>query len=165
LKISDGVGGELKICGSDPTFITPKRASRNARDLYITLQTSGGGFDRLYKGFKCDLTCVPPDLKVEDLPDDGVEAKEDSTCGESLNAKGSHINSLITPCSGPPFSLSSLSVVCGIMNNKEHRIVGGEDAKRDEFEFIGALVTAGTRKPFCGKVPSSIFSPQGTYPT
>jgi hypothetical protein len=46
---------------------------------------------------------------------------------------------------------SYLDAVCGVMgNNKEHRIVGGQDAKRDEFEFIGALVKKGTRKPVCG---------------
>ncbi|ODM96894.1 Transmembrane protease serine 6 [Orchesella cincta] len=38
---------------------------------------------------------------------------------------------------------------CGRKPNID-RIVGGEEAKKGEFPWIAALVTAGTRKPFCG---------------
>ncbi|CAL8137161.1 unnamed protein product [Orchesella dallaii] len=41
------------------------------------------------------------------------------------------------------------SCTCGRKPNSD-RIVGGEEAKKGEFPWMAALVTAGTRKPFCG---------------
>ena len=39
--------------------------------------------------------------------------------------------------------------MCGLQN-KDDRIVGGEDAKLGEFPWQVAIVTPGTRQPMCG---------------
>ncbi len=41
-------------------------------------------------------------------------------------------------------------IVCGLQNHDD-RIVGGEDAKKFEFPWLGAVVDKGTRSPTCGK--------------
>jgi len=46
--------------------------------------------------------------------------------------------------------------VCGLQN-KDDRIVGGEDAKMNEFPWQVAIVTAGTRAPICGGSKSSSY--------
>jgi len=39
-----------------------------------------------------------------------------------------------------------------------HRIVGGQNAQREEFPWQAALVKTGTRQPFCGKSAGKLFS-------
>ena len=59
VRITDGVGGEYKICG-DGSFTKPKRASGNNRDLYIEIVAgSKANFDKPVKGIKCTAKCSP----------------------------------------------------------------------------------------------------------
>lgn len=42
-------------------------------------------------------------------------------------------------------------VECGRKpNSGKKRLAGGEDAEKSDFPWMAALVTSGTRKPFCG---------------
>jgi hypothetical protein len=85
LEISDGVGGELELCGSGAAFSKPRRGSRRTKDFYITLTAGPGPFDRFYKGFECKVTCIPENMTVDARPEDDEPAvKEDNTCGRAL---------------------------------------------------------------------------------
>jgi len=84
--ISDGVGGDITLCGSVKNFTKPVRASKGVRDLYINFVSSENTkFDRLYTGFRCDLSCVANNSfkSVPELKSDGIQLKEDPTCSNN----------------------------------------------------------------------------------
>ncbi|OXA50915.1 Plasma kallikrein [Folsomia candida] len=112
LLVSDGVGGELKVCGK-VSFDKPLLASGKARDLFVRYQDGDFGS----APFKCEAKCSADQVGLN-LPI-SFERKELSQC------------------------------VCGLQN-RDDRIVGGEDAKMNEFPWQAAIVYAGTRQPKCG---------------
>jgi len=120
LKIGDGIGGEVKLCGS-AAFTKSKKASKGGRDLYINFKAGESAkFDKTYKGFQCEAKCSrDKGASAEALPPNGPTRKEEFKC------------------------------VCGLQN-KDDRIVGGEDAKMNEFPWQAAIVRPGTRSPMCG---------------
>ncbi|OXA51718.1 Transmembrane protease serine 6, partial [Folsomia candida] len=114
LEISDGWGGNHRVCGKSSLDKRGVRASYGARDLFITVKGHSGG------KVQCEASCglgrkgVLPDLLSKTK-----KKKIDNRC------------------------------VCGIQN-LDDRIVNGEDAKKFEFPWQGAVVETGTREPTCG---------------
>jgi V8-like Glu-specific endopeptidase len=111
VKISDGIGGEVQLCGNAP-FTKPKVASGNGRDIYVDTHIKTGAFS-------CKAQCSKNPGGADILPPEGAVKNEEFGC------------------------------VCGLQN-KDDRIVGGEDAKKKEFPWQVAIVMPGTRQPMCG---------------
>ncbi|CAG7728701.1 unnamed protein product [Allacma fusca] len=116
LEIIDGLGGAQRYCGKMKD-VSGIKSSRGGRDLFVTLQTMNGTFDREYAGFLCEVRCNDGKVALKDeFPS---KHKEDLRC------------------------------ICGYQN-KDDRIVGGENTTMNEFPWMAAIVNKGTRSPRCG---------------
>ncbi|OXA51279.1 Transmembrane protease serine 11B-like protein [Folsomia candida] len=116
------------------------------KDEYLEVTDGVGGYDKF-----CGDTGpseVSATKRLRDLyvtyKSGEKENKRQLKCTVTCAAQGS------APELPSTFSASvSDTCNCGRKPNAD-RIVGGEDAKRGEFPWIAGLVTAKTRKPFCG---------------
>ncbi|CAG7820832.1 unnamed protein product, partial [Allacma fusca] len=123
LIISDGIKRQKKFCGPDKGFSEPLEVSAGAY-LYINFKTGDSTyFERLYKGFSCEVRCS----QSQELPERRGILQEQILILEEYKR------------------------VCGKQFDEgSHRIVGGETAKKNEFPWQAALVYPKSRQPFCG---------------
>ena len=82
-RISDGVGGEVKLCGADQGFQRPY-AVRGGSYLFLNLETADStAFDRMYQGINCVIMCHEgprPRVPSERLPDADTPREEYTCC-------------------------------------------------------------------------------------
>ncbi|CAG7834824.1 unnamed protein product [Allacma fusca] len=126
LAISDGLGGRVNVCGNQK-FTKPWKATQGGRDLFVRFQILRNytkdqlSKARKYKGFRCIVSC----------------SKNGGAGAKPLPQKGIK-KTMIKNCA------------CGEIPEKGGRVVGGQNATRNEFPWIATIVIPGTRVSFCG---------------